>query len=77
MATPTNTRRSSRPINRCSSTRTRSIRGRCCVFLTDLCSLYRPYRRQASSHRITTGLRACEVHVGAGLPAKGPSQAYQ
>ncbi|EJT85304.1 LysM domain/BON superfamily protein [Pseudomonas putida S11] len=44
MATLTSTRRSSRPTNRCSSTRTRSIRGRCCVFLTDLCSLYRPLR---------------------------------
>ncbi|MOA30191.1 hypothetical protein D3C78_1512570 [compost metagenome] len=37
-----------------------------------ICSLYRPYRRQASSHRGPTIFRTCAVPVGAGLPAIGP-----
>ena len=38
--------------------------------------LYRPYRRQASSHRYGTGPEDGEIPVGAGLPAIGPSNAY-
>ncbi|RFQ03147.1 hypothetical protein D0O09_10115 [Pseudomonas putida] len=30
------------------------------------------HRRQASSHRYSTGLEHCGVPVGAGLPAMGP-----
>ncbi|PTU50093.1 hypothetical protein DBB42_21845 [Pseudomonas plecoglossicida] len=40
-----------------------------------LIDLHRPYRRQASSHRCTTGFRVCGTPVGAGLPAIGPVQA--
>ncbi|QKK96219.1 hypothetical protein GEV38_09515 [Pseudomonas sp. 13159349] len=40
-----------------------------------LIDLHRPYRRQASSHRYTTGFKACGAPVGAGLPAIGPVQA--
>ncbi|PMZ96563.1 hypothetical protein C1X75_06405 [Pseudomonas sp. FW305-17] len=35
MATPTSTTRSSRRTSRCSNIRTRSTRGKCCVFLTE------------------------------------------
>ncbi|RCL28243.1 hypothetical protein C6A77_08390 [Pseudomonas sp. AFG_SD02_1510_Pfu_092] len=37
-----------------------------------MCHLYRPYRRQASFHRLPTGLRPGGIPVGAGLPAIGP-----
>ncbi|RII74404.1 hypothetical protein D0894_26550 [Pseudomonas monteilii] len=33
---------------------------------------YRANRRQASSHRVTTGLSHCTAPVGAGLPAMRP-----
>ncbi|PLP93777.1 hypothetical protein CXG50_08985 [Pseudomonas plecoglossicida] len=38
-------------------------------------NLQGPYRRQASSHKNRTGLKACAIPVGAGLPAIGPGQA--
>ncbi|HCV37197.1 MAG TPA: hypothetical protein DGQ94_00345 [Pseudomonas sp.] len=39
--------------------------------------LCRPLRRLARTHRYCTGLRACGDPVGAGEPAKGPTQAQQ
>ncbi|AHZ75883.1 hypothetical protein DW66_1363 [Pseudomonas putida] len=39
--------------------------------------LYRPYRRQAGSHRYNAGLEGGGIPVGAGLPAIGPEQATQ
>ncbi len=38
---------------------------------TALCRLHWPHRRQASSHRYSTGFSPCVVPVGAGLPAMG------
>ncbi|MNH39652.1 hypothetical protein D3C79_1008550 [compost metagenome] len=35
---------------------------------------FRPYRRQASSHRYCTNFKASAVPVGAGLPAIGPEE---
>ncbi|QKL03466.1 hypothetical protein GEV39_19810 [Pseudomonas sp. NY5710] len=40
-----------------------------------LLSLCRPLRGQARSYRKTTVFKACDVPVGAGLPAKRPEQA--
>ncbi|PTU51541.1 hypothetical protein DBB42_13980 [Pseudomonas plecoglossicida] len=37
---------------------------------------YWPLRGLARSHRYSTCLEACGVPVGAGLPARGPGQAY-
>ncbi|RII74667.1 hypothetical protein D0894_25275 [Pseudomonas monteilii] len=41
---------------------------------SDLYCLHRPHRRQASSHRPSTGRKTCTLPVGAGLPAIGPSK---
>ncbi|NTY92601.1 hypothetical protein FCH73_25995 [Pseudomonas putida] len=38
----------------------------------DFIRLFRPYRRQASSHRLSNSFKTCGVPVGAGLPAIGP-----
>ena len=40
-----------------------------------VCCLYRPLRGLARSNRYPTALEACDIPVGAGLPAKGPVQA--
>jgi len=44
----------------------------------DICAgQLRPYRRQAGSHRYSTGLGRGAVPVGAGLPAIGPQRLVQ
>ncbi len=37
-----------------------------------MCCLFRPYRRQARSHRYCTVLESGAAQVGAGLPAMRP-----
>ncbi|MDH4550506.1 hypothetical protein E8E68_11270 [Pseudomonas sp. BN607] len=39
------------------------------------CRQARPFRGHARSHRYSTGLKSCDVPVGAGVPAKGPGLA--
>ena len=39
-----------------------------------MCCLGWPIRGHARSHRISTGLKACTVPVGAGEPAKRPAR---
>ncbi|RFP98349.1 hypothetical protein D0O09_28720 [Pseudomonas putida] len=47
------------------------VEGGCGCSSLILYCLFRPYRRQASSHRAATDLENCGVPVGAGLPAMG------
>ncbi len=44
------------------------------IFLKILCSLHRPFRGLARSHRDRTGFKLDAVPVGAGKPAKRPVQ---
>ncbi|QKK98839.1 hypothetical protein GEV38_24000 [Pseudomonas sp. 13159349] len=60
--------------------RWRSGRGWACEILVSgwlIICLYRPYRRQAGSHRYSALPKGCVDPVGAGLPAIGPVQALQ
>ncbi|PLU85402.1 hypothetical protein CXG45_20940 [Pseudomonas plecoglossicida] len=47
------------------------VEGGCGCSSLNLCCLFRPHRRQASSHRYITVFKACGGPVGAGLPAMG------